>query len=458
MATQKAKMHTVTIEAEVHPEEAIKAATRASPGMLAVVDSQEEQESVGSINEEVQDELSSPKSKSRSPVLIQDADAVEVPAEEDIEEFDGVTSIADNNSSKGDDPTLLKKDLEEIVNEETRLASPQRRKMFEADATSDRTIRERSSQSTSSISEEATEPAVSDTVEELTGKESQAQRSNVRAIMASSDLGPAATASQTDESDEEEEFLLPTLLRRKSVMPEMEAEMPDESLDTSNDVSLGEYREVSIRVPDLDNSQAAVNKQVQGTSEANDHTSSIHKATLATIASNPKQMTMKEFLEKLAAKPMQAPVPTKQEGPRLASLLKYTKPQTPRKVSLRRPKADKNPKKELPKRLSKAATRDLFSHFAKCRLTPDGLNQLLKVSEEYWKNCCSDLANFVAARGGVKEVQAKDVKKLMKRQGLMSSEEDLQILVQKYLPAEEWNHLIPTAYAKGNIYPLPPDS
>ncbi|XP_069983311.1 uro-adherence factor A [Penaeus vannamei] len=458
MATQKAKMHTVTIEAEVHPEEAIKAATRASPGMLAVVDSQEEQESVGSINEEVQDELSSPKSKSRSPVLIQDADAVDVPAEEDIEEFDGVTSIADNNSSKGDDPTLLKKDLEEIVNEETRLASPQRRKMFEADATSDRTIRERSSQSTSSISEEATEPAVSDTVEELTGKESQAQRSNVRAIMASSDLGPAATASQTDESDEEEEFLLPTLLRRKSVMPEMEAEMPDESLDTSNDVSLGEYREVSIRVPDLDNSQAAVNKQVQGTSEANDHTSSIHKATLATIASNPKQMTMKEFLEKLAAKPMQAPVPTKQEGPRLASLLKYTKPQTPRKVSLRRPKADKNPKKELPKRLSKAATRDLFSHFAKCRLTPDGLNQLLKVSEEYWKNCCSDLANFVAARGGVKEVQAKDVKKLMKRQGLMSSEEDLQILVQKYLPAEEWNHLIPTAYAKGNIYPLPPDS
>nr|XP_027236752.1 microtubule-associated protein futsch-like [Penaeus vannamei] len=458
MATQKAKMHTVTIEAEVHPEEAIKAATRASPGMLAVVDSQEEQESVGSINEEVQDELSSPKSKSRSPVLIQDADAVDVPAEEDIEEFDGVTSIADNNSSKGDDPTLLKKDLEEIVNEETRLASPQRRKMFEADATSDRTIRERSSQSTSSIIEEATEPAVSDTVEELTGKESQAQRSNVRAIMASSDLGPAATASQTDESDEEEEFLLPTLLRRKSVMPEMEAEMPDESLDTSNDVSLGEYREVSIRVPDLDNSQAAVNKQVQGTSEANDHTSSIHKATLATIASNPKQMTMKEFLEKLAAKPMQAPVPTKQEGPRLASLLKYTKPQTPRKVSLRRPKADKNPKKELPKRLSKAATRDLFSHFAKCRLTPDGLNQLLKVSEEYWKNCCSDLANFVAARGGVKEVQAKDVKKLMKRQGLMSSEEDLQILVQKYLPAEEWNHLIPTAYAKGNIYPLPPDS
>lgn len=454
MAAQRARMHTVTIEAEVHPEEAIKAATRASPGMLPVVDSHEEPESVGSINEELQDGLARPTSeaKSRSSVLIQNTDAGDVPAEADIEEFDGVTSIADSNSKEGDDSTA--EDLKELASEETRLI---REDKAEAEATYDRTIREMSNQSTPSRREEATETAVSDgTVEELIGEEGQTQRKYEKEIVATSDLAPAAMPSQTDESDEEEEFLLPTLIRRKSVMPKVEAEMPDESLDTPSE--MGEYGEVSIREPDLGDSQAAMNKQMQRTSMVDDNTSITHKATLASVASNPKQMTMKEFLQKLAEKPMQAPVPTRQEGPHLASLLKYNKPQTPRKVGLRRPKAEKNPKKELPKRLSKAATRDLFSHFAKCRLTPDGLDQLLRVSEEYWKNCCSDLANFVAARGGVKEVQAKDVKKLMNRQGLVSSEEDLQILVQKYLPAEEWNHLIPTAYAKGNIYPLPPDS
>ncbi|XP_063610573.1 muscle M-line assembly protein unc-89-like [Penaeus indicus] len=453
MAAQRAKMHTVTIEAEVHPEEAIKAATRASPRILPVVDSHEEQESVGSISEELQEGLASPKSKakSRSPELIQNTDAGDVPAEADVEELDGATSIADSNSREGDDPMILENDPKELESEETRLASPQREK------TEAETIREMSSQSTANRREEATEAAASDdTVEELIGKEGQTQKGYVKEIVATSDLAPAATASQTDESDEEEEFLLPTLLRRKSVMPEVEAKMADESLDASNDIE--EYGEVSLMEQDLDDSQAAMNKQVQRTSMANESTSSTRKATQASVASNPKQMTMKEFLQKLAEKPMQAPVPTRQEGPRLASLLKYNKPPTPRKVGLRRPKAEKNTKKELPKRLSKAATRELFSHFAKCRLTPDGLDQLLRVSEEYWKNCCSDLANFVAARGGVKEVQAKDVKKLMKRQGLVSSEEDLQVLVQKYLPAEEWNHLIPTAYAKGNIYPLPPDS
>ncbi|XP_047498763.1 autophagy-related protein 23-like [Penaeus chinensis] len=459
MAAQRARMHTVTIEAEVHPEEAIKAATRASPRMLPVADSHEEQESIGSINVELQEGLASPKSKakSRSPVLIQNTDAGDVPAEADIEEFDGATSIADNNSKEGDDPMILKKDL--LANVETRLASPQGREKAEAEAeaTYDRSVREMSSQSTPNRREEATEAAASDdTVEELIGKEGQTQKGYVKEIVATSDLALAATASQTDESDEEEEFLLPTLLRRKSVMPEVKAKMPDESLDASKDI--GEYGEVSLMEQDLDDSQAAMNKQVQKTSMANESTSSTRKATLASVASNPKQMTMKEFLQKLAEKPMQAPVPTRQEGPRLASLLKYDKPQTPRKVGLRRPKAEKNSKKELPKRLSKAATKELFSHFAKCRLNPDGLDQLLRVSEEYWKNCCSDLANFVAARGGVKEVQVKDVKKLMKRQGLVSSEEDLQVLVQKYLPAEEWNRLIPTAYAKGNIYPLPPDS
>lgn len=430
MAAQRARMHTVTIEAEVHPEEAIKAATRASPGMLADADSQEEQESVGNISDELDDGLASHKSqaKSMSSVLSQNADAVYIPVEADFEEPDGVTSNAESNSGEGDDLNSLKEDLEEIVSQKTRLVSSKGR-------------------------EEVSEAAAFGDVE-LMGKESQAQRSNVALL----DLSPAATASQTDESDEEEEFLLPTLLRRKSVMPEVEPERPDESLEAPNDISMGEVSEVSIRQPDLEESQAAINKQMQRTSMTDDHISNISKAKPATIAPTAKQMTMKEFLQKLAEKPMQSPVPTKQKGPRLASLLKYTKPQTPKKVSLKRPRGVKNQKKELPKMLSKASTRDLFSHFAKCRLTPDGLEQLLKVSEEYWKNCCSDLVNFVDARRGVKEVQAKDVKKLMKRQGLASSEEDLQILVQKFLPVEEWNHLIPTAFAKGNIHPLPPDS
>ncbi|XP_069156379.1 uncharacterized protein [Procambarus clarkii] len=172
--------------------------------------------------------------------------------------------------------------------------------------------------------------------------------------------------------------------------------------------------------------------------------------------SKTRQMTMKEFIQKLADKPMPPPrtVNKAKDETLLANLLKggslSTVRKPPSQIVVTRKTREKKP---LPATLSKSVTKEIFTHFAKCKVSESGMNAVMEVCETFWKNLSTDLTNIKNARKGPDEILCQDIRKLMTRQGLITDENSLFALVEKYLPVEDWNTIIPTAFAKGNVYP-----
>nr|XP_045594384.1 nucleolar protein dao-5-like [Procambarus clarkii] len=172
--------------------------------------------------------------------------------------------------------------------------------------------------------------------------------------------------------------------------------------------------------------------------------------------SKTRQMTMKEFIQKLADKPMPPPrtVNKAKDETLLANLLKggslSTVRKPPSQIVVTRKTREKKP---LPATLSKSVTKEIFTHFAKCKVSDSGMNAVMEVCETFWKNLSTDLTNIKNARKGPDEILCQDIRKLMTRQGLITDENSLFALVEKYLPVEDWNTIIPTAFAKGNVYP-----
>ncbi|KAK8730100.1 hypothetical protein OTU49_008449 [Cherax quadricarinatus] len=194
-----------------------------------------------------------------------------------------------------------------------------------------------------------------------------------------------------------------------------------------------------------------------GTSQQHRNNSRSGIQSKSLVSSKGRQMTMKEFIQNLAVKPMPPPAVADMEKERstLAGLLKFNTSRVqklPQQTAAAK-KIRKKSKQSLPASLPKSVTKEIFSHFAKCKVTEGAMKAIMKTSEEYWKNLSTDLSNIVNARKGGDEILGRDVRKLMTRQGLITTEESLFALAEKYLPAEEWNTIIPTEYAKGNVHP-----
>ncbi|KAG7157730.1 nascent polypeptide-associated complex subunit alpha, muscle-specific form-like [Homarus americanus] len=183
--------------------------------------------------------------------------------------------------------------------------------------------------------------------------------------------------------------------------------------------------------------------------------SAVGEPSTSAALARTKQLTMREFIDKLAQKPVQPPpgvVAEAKARPQLRDLLK-TRPPAARAPRTVVKKTKKIKQKPLPVSLPKGLTKEIFTHYALCKLSTRGMDEVMKTCEKYWKNLFSDLDHIKTARKGSAEIKTKDMRKLLSRQGLITTDVSLYALVEEYLPVEEWNVIMPTQFAKGRIYP-----
>ncbi|XP_075393459.1 centromere protein T [Tenrec ecaudatus] len=94
----------------------------------------------------------------------------------------------------------------------------------------------------------------------------------------------------------------------------------------------------------------------------------------------------------------------------------------------------------------------LFSFFAKMPLEKAALEMVEKCLDKYFQHLYNDLEVF-AAHAGRKTVQLEDLELLMRRQGLVTEQVSLHVLVERYLPLEYRQLLIPCASSGNAVFP-----
>uniref|UniRef100_A0A452S558 Centromere protein T n=1 Tax=Ursus americanus TaxID=9643 RepID=A0A452S558_URSAM len=94
----------------------------------------------------------------------------------------------------------------------------------------------------------------------------------------------------------------------------------------------------------------------------------------------------------------------------------------------------------------------LFSFSAKMPMEKKALEMVEKCLDKYFQHLCDDLEVF-AAHAGRKTVKPEDLELLMRRQGLVNDQVSLHVLVERYLPLEYRQLLIPCAFSGNSVFP-----
>ncbi|XP_051024809.1 centromere protein T [Acomys russatus] len=94
----------------------------------------------------------------------------------------------------------------------------------------------------------------------------------------------------------------------------------------------------------------------------------------------------------------------------------------------------------------------LFSFYTKMPVEKKALEVVEKCLDKYFQHLCSDLEVF-AAHAGRKTVKPEDLELLMRRQGLITDQVSLHVLVERYLPLEYRQLLIPCACSGNSVFP-----
>ncbi|XP_076771915.1 centromere protein T isoform X2 [Arvicanthis niloticus] len=94
----------------------------------------------------------------------------------------------------------------------------------------------------------------------------------------------------------------------------------------------------------------------------------------------------------------------------------------------------------------------LFSFYTKMPVEKKALEIVEKCLDKYFRHLCNDLEVF-AAHAGRKTVKPKDLELLMRRQGLVTDRVSLHVLVERYLPLEYRQQLIPCAFSGNSVFP-----
>ncbi|XP_027474982.1 centromere protein T isoform X3 [Zalophus californianus] len=84
----------------------------------------------------------------------------------------------------------------------------------------------------------------------------------------------------------------------------------------------------------------------------------------------------------------------------------------------------------------------------KCLFYPNPFGSL----DKYFQHLCDDLEVF-AAHAGRKTVRPEDLELLMRRQGLVNDQVSLHVLVERHLPLEYRQLLIPCAFSGNSVFP-----
>ncbi|XP_070356382.1 centromere protein T isoform X1 [Equus asinus] len=94
----------------------------------------------------------------------------------------------------------------------------------------------------------------------------------------------------------------------------------------------------------------------------------------------------------------------------------------------------------------------LFGFYAKMPMEKKALEMVEKCLDKYFQHLCDDLEMF-AAHAGRKTVRPEDLELLMRRQGLVTDQVSLHVLVERHLPLEYRQLLIPCAFSGNSVFP-----
>ncbi|XP_024901029.1 centromere protein T isoform X2 [Pteropus alecto] len=94
----------------------------------------------------------------------------------------------------------------------------------------------------------------------------------------------------------------------------------------------------------------------------------------------------------------------------------------------------------------------LFSFYAKMSMEKKAVEMVEKCLDKYFQHLCDDLEVF-AAHAGRKTVKLEDLELLMRRQGLVTDQVSLHVLVERHLPLEYRQLLIPCAFSGNSVFP-----
>lgn len=108
----------------------------------------------------------------------------------------------------------------------------------------------------------------------------------------------------------------------------------------------------------------------------------------------------------------------------------------------------KKPGQGLPTSVVKAA----FTHFCQLRVSKEAIEEVEKMSEQYFKNMAEDLEAY-ALHAHRKTINESDVELLMNRQGFITDKCSLNTLIAKYLPLELRQEMIPIARSGNKLEP-----
>ncbi|CAH1269697.1 Hypp4232 [Branchiostoma lanceolatum] len=102
--------------------------------------------------------------------------------------------------------------------------------------------------------------------------------------------------------------------------------------------------------------------------------------------------------------------------------------------------------------LPRAYTKSIFTNFCKRPVSKDAMEEVEKGCEKFFQNLSKDL--MVYTRHGHRQtIQEADVELLMRRQGLVTEKQSLNSLIEKYLPLEDREQLIPMATSGNKLVP-----
>uniref|UniRef100_A0A2K6EKV8 Centromere protein T n=1 Tax=Propithecus coquereli TaxID=379532 RepID=A0A2K6EKV8_PROCO len=94
----------------------------------------------------------------------------------------------------------------------------------------------------------------------------------------------------------------------------------------------------------------------------------------------------------------------------------------------------------------------LFSFYAKMPMEKAALEIVEKCLDKYFRHLCDDLEAF-ATHAGRRTVKPEDLELLMRRQGLVTDQVSLHVLVERHLPLEYRQLLIPCAFSGNSVFP-----
>ncbi|XP_004320895.3 centromere protein T [Tursiops truncatus] len=200
-----------------------------------------------------------------------------------------------------------------------------------------------------------------------------------------------------------------------------------------------EELEGHIEVTEAEGSWGAVEaKEPEGSSGDEDTSGRTASPELASSTPEFLRARRLQFLEP-APPPSTAVLPSEPPEPLLARL-----PPKPR-IPGSRPRQD-------PYKTGLNHYAKLFSFYAKMPMEKKAVEMVEKCLDKYFQHLCDDLEVF-AAHAGRKTVRPEDLELLMRRQGLVSDQVSLHVLVERHLPLEYRQQLIPCAFSGNTVFP-----